>query len=67
MHKRKNQHSDAAAIRVLVRIAWAAHRAADHLLLRSVEIELADYGMSLADVGIDITVESVEVRHAHTT
>lgn len=44
---------DAASVRVLVRIARAAHIAADHLLLRSAEIELSDFGITLTDLGID--------------
>jgi hypothetical protein len=52
MPKPKPKVSEAASLRVLIRIARAASVAADHSLLRSAEIELAAYGVSLCDIGV---------------
>ncbi len=44
--------SDSAILRTLIRVAISAYLSADELLLRSAEIELANYDITLADLGI---------------
>ena len=53
MPKESHRPPDAESIRVLIRIARAAYLAADDLLLRSAEIELAEFGITLTEIGID--------------
>lgn len=61
MPKLSRRPTDAATIRVLIRIARAAFLAADDLLLRSAEIELAEFGLTLSDIGVDADTTDVEV------
>ncbi|WP_345326301.1 hypothetical protein [Novipirellula rosea] len=61
MAKKRKPNPNVDAVRALIRIARSASLSGDDLLLRSAEVELSDYGISLVDIGITTTPEPKEV------